>query len=108
MNTLRSQPHPRSIDRLGFTNCTSIMSEQADQGLSELITIADDGSFMVSLPSNLQAYKDELERLIGKVFNGRPSSRDNLALARQMSLNWCVSKCKQTGMEVDQCLTFLS
>jgi len=84
------------------------MSEQVDQGLSELITIADDGSFMVSLPSNLQAYKDELERLIGKVFNGRPSSRDNLALARQMSLNWCVSKCKQTGMEVDQCLTFLS
>jgi hypothetical protein len=59
------------------------------------------------LPPNLQTYQPELEGLLGKVFSGRPTSAGNLALAKQMSINWCVSKCKQTGMSVDKCLEMI-
>lgn len=78
------------------------------EGTIELLSVSENGGFVVSLPDTLRDHQDELERLLGKVFTGRPTSAGNLALARQMSINWCISKCKQTGQSVDKCLEFLS
>lgn len=108
MSTLTPLRSYSSIDRLGYTKSSSSLSAPSNDNLDELITINEDGTYLVSLPDSLRAYQSELERLIGKVFNGRPTSGDNLALARQMSLNWCASKCRQNGMELEKCLTFLS
>jgi hypothetical protein len=56
----------------------------------------------------LKDHQNELELLLSKVFRGKVNSPDSLALARQMSINWCVLKCKQTGQSVEQCMDFLS
>lgn len=79
----------------------------SDNNLITLLSVSDSGSFVLKLPPNLQTYQPELEGLLGKVFSGRPTSAGNLALAKQMSINWCVSKCKQTGMSVDKCLEMI-
>ncbi len=80
----------------------------ADDGLHRLLSVSESGGFVLSLPANLQDYQGELEGLLGKVFSGRPTSPGNLALAKQMSINWCVSKCKQTGISVDRVLEMIS
>ncbi|MBI5176137.1 MAG: hypothetical protein SFV17_06580 [Candidatus Obscuribacter sp.] len=77
-------------------------------GTAELLSVSESGAFVVSLPPALKAHQWELENLLGKFFNGRPTSAGNLALARQLSINWCISKCKQTGQSVDKCLEHLS
>jgi len=79
----------------------------ADEGLLTLLSVSESGGFVLSLPPNLKTYQPELEGLLGKVFSGRPTSAGNIALAKQMSINWCVSKCKQTGMSVDRCLEMI-
>ncbi|MBS2007704.1 MAG: hypothetical protein JST01_11725 [Cyanobacteria bacterium SZAS TMP-1] len=79
----------------------------ADDGLLTLLSVSESGGFVLSLPPSLQTYQPELEGLLGKVFSGRPTSAGNIALAKQMSINWCVSKCKQTGMSVDRCLEMI-
>lgn len=82
---------------------TSVMPSA---GTSELLSVSD-GHFIVKLPDTLKDHQDELERLLGKVFMGK-TSETNLALARQMSINWCLSKCKQNGISVDKCLDYLA
>jgi hypothetical protein len=72
-----------------------------------LLSVSPQGGFILSLPADLRDYQGELECLLGKVFSGRPTSAGNLALAKQMSINWCVSKCKQTGLSVDKCLELI-
>ncbi|MBK7748364.1 MAG: hypothetical protein IPP57_07355 [Candidatus Obscuribacter sp.] len=78
------------------------------EGTMELLSVSENGQYVVSLPATLKDHQQELERLLGKVFTGRPTSANNLALARQMSINWCISKCKQTGQSIDKCLETLA
>jgi hypothetical protein len=59
-------------------------------------------SWVLNLPPRLQAYQGELELLLGKVFSGCPKSPHNLELAQQMTLNWCLSKCKKIGINIDE------
>jgi len=77
-------------------------------GTMQLLSVSESGGFVVSLPAQLKPHQLELEALLGRVFTGRPRSEGNLALARQMSINWCISKCKQTGQSVEHCLQELS
>jgi hypothetical protein len=70
----------------------------------EILSQADNGGWILRLPPSLKAQQPELEMLIDKVFSGRPSCRENLALAQQMSVNWCASKCRQRGVSLDDCL----
>ena len=70
----------------------------------ELVSVSDSGSWILSLPIDLREHQPELERLLMKVFNNLPKSPDNVALAKQMSINWCVSKCKQNGLRFEDCL----
>jgi len=96
MNTLQTRYKP------------TYSGPMTSEGIEQLLSVAENGNFVLSLPPTLRDYQQELERLLGKCFSGRATSADNLALARQMSINWCLSKCKQTGQSVDQCLSELS
>jgi len=71
---------------------------------AEIVSVSDCGSWILSLPADLKQHQPELERLLFKVFNNLPKSPDNVALAKQMSINWCVSKCKQNGLRFEDCL----
>ncbi|MBI4534426.1 MAG: hypothetical protein HY711_10825 [Candidatus Melainabacteria bacterium] len=62
----------------------------------------DQDGWVVSLPPALKLYQRELEELLGKVFAGRTYLPANLALAQQMSLNWCVSKCREVGISFEE------
>ena len=94
MNTIAQTvlPHPPAL---------------AEEAMPRLLSVSENGAFVLSLPANLKDYQPELEGLLGKVFSGRPRSPNNLALAKQMSINWCVSKCKQAGISVDMCLEMI-
>lgn len=70
-------------------------------GELDILSISE-GNWVLRLPPSLIQHQPELERLLTKVFSGR--TEENLALAQQMSLNWCVAKCKQSGMTLDECM----
>ena len=68
-----------------------------------LSILSDDGiTWVVSLPPRLKVYQGELEDLLGKVFAGRQRRPENFPLAQQLSLNWCMSKCRQVGISMDE------
>jgi hypothetical protein len=65
--------------------------------------LSDDGSsWVVSLPPRLKDYQPELEALLGKVFADRRRRPENFLLAQQLSLNWCMSKCRQVGISIEE------
>ncbi|HEY9772858.1 MAG TPA: hypothetical protein V6C81_03505 [Planktothrix sp.] len=80
-----------------------VRTSHRDDYYLEILSTSDNGNWVLSLPSSLRAHQSELEQLLGKVFSGT-TSLENLALAQQMSLNWCASKCRQSGMSLDDCL----
>lgn len=61
--------------------------------------------WQIALPPGLQMHQGELEILLNKVFGGRPRTNDNLELAQQLTLNWCVSKCRKEGINLEDCWT---
>lgn len=67
--------------------------------LEILASNCNDG--MYQLPAQLQVYEGELELLMAKVFRGRTRGPENIDLARQMYLNWCLSKSRQLGIAFD-------
>ena len=71
----------------------------------DILSESDAGSWVLKLPPLLSKHQGELEHLLRKVFSGRPSSKENFALAQQMSLNWCFSKCRQYGKALDECFS---
>ncbi len=68
----------------------------------DILSQGNSGAWVLKLPPGLQAYQTELELLLGRVFSGRPETRENLELAQQMTLNWCVSKCKKIGIALEE------
>ena len=73
----------------------------------EIVSSAQCGKFVIALPPRLQPQQEELESLLSKVFAGRPTGSENLALAQQMSLNWCISKCRQLGISFEDSWTIV-
>ncbi|MFN8656215.1 MAG: hypothetical protein U0105_07730 [Candidatus Obscuribacterales bacterium] len=59
--------------------------------------------WQICLPPGLQIHQGELELLLNKVFGGRPRTSDNLELAQQLTINWCVSKCRKEGIKLEDC-----
>ena len=64
--------------------------------LMPIISISDNGCLILRLPGFLQSEQKELEQMLHRVFANRLDTPDNLALAQQLSLNWCASKVKKT------------
>jgi hypothetical protein len=87
-----------------LTKCPATFARDNEDTRPELVSVSDSGSWILSLPIDLREHQPELERLLMKVFNNLPKSPDNVALAKQMSINWCVSKCKQNGLRFEDCL----
>ncbi len=81
------------------TTCVSHSLEQ----LMPVISLSDKGCIVLSLPGFLRGEETELEQMLNRVFGNRMQTADNLALAQQLSLNWCLSKAKKTGL-TDKCL----
>lgn len=71
----------------------------------DILTQSPSGSWVLNLPGRLQPYQDELELLLGRAFAGRPRCQENLELAQQLTLNWCISKCRKQGMTLEECLS---
>jgi hypothetical protein len=68
------------------------------------ILYQDDAGWKLRLPAELREHQGELEQLLDKVFSNRGHSAENFALAQQLAVNWCFSKCRQTGITVEDCL----
>ena len=74
-----------------------------EETILDVLRASESGNFVLTLPPLLKDYECELQGLLNKVFSGRPSSPENLALAQQLSLNWCFSKIRQKGLSLDEC-----
>lgn len=70
----------------------------------DILTQNATGNWVLCLPSRLKEFQDELEMLLGRAFTGRPRCPENLELAQQLTLNWCISKCKKQGLTLEECL----
>ncbi len=70
----------------------------------DILTQNSAGNWVLCLPTRLRDFQDELEMLLGRAFTGRPRCQENLELAQQLTLNWCISKCKKQGLTLEECL----
>lgn len=70
----------------------------------DILTQNAAGNWVLCLPSRLREYQDELEMLLARAFTGRPRCPENLELAQQLALNWCISKCKKQGITLEEAL----
>jgi hypothetical protein len=60
------------------------------------------GNWVLSLPSRMRDSQDELENLLARAFSGRPRCQSNLELAQQLTINWCISKCRKQGLPFEE------
>jgi hypothetical protein len=63
-----------------------------------IVSLKESGAYVLTLPGFLQSDQNELEHMLNRIFAGCISSPYNLALAQQLSLNWCTSKAKKNGL----------
>jgi hypothetical protein len=71
----------------------------------DILSQNSSGNWVLNLPARLKPYQDELELLLGRAFTGRPRCQENLELAQQLTLNWCISKCRKQGITLEACLS---
>ncbi len=76
-------------------------SREARDYFLDILSEVGGDTWVVSLPPRLKAYEGELQALLGKVFAGRRRRPENFPLAQQLSLNWCISKCRQEGISIE-------
>lgn len=86
-----------------MTPIAELKNQPADlEGRLWLEILANNGADgMYQMPAQLQSHEGELELLLAKVFKGRQRGPENIDLARQMYLNWCLSKSRQLGITFD-------
>ncbi len=68
-----------------------------------ILSVRETGTYVLTLPGSLQGEQHELEQMLYRLFAGRIQSPYNVALAQQLSLNWCASKVKKNGL-TESCL----
>jgi hypothetical protein len=71
-----------------------------------IVSLNDEGMWQLNLPLSLEEHQGELEQLLQKVFvqditQSTSVQSRNLALAQQMSLNWCNFKYRQILKDAD-------
>ncbi len=86
-----------------MTPVVELKKQPADlEGRLWLEILASNGvDGMYQMPAQLRSHEGELEVLMAKVFTGRSRGPENIDLARQMYLNWCLSKSRQLGITFD-------
>jgi len=83
-------------------HATAGFGTQSSSYFLDILSQGNAGAWVLKLPPKLQVYQNELESLLGRVFSECPRSTDNLELAQQMTINWCVSKCKKIGIALEE------
>ncbi len=68
-----------------------------------IVSLTGSGNYVLTLPGFLRPEQKELEQMLGRIFADRNHSSANLALAQQLSINWCMSKAKKNGL-TEKCL----
>ena len=67
------------------------------QEYTEILSQAASGAWILNLPTELRVYQTEIEELLSRVFDGK-RSHENFDLAKQMTINWCLSKYRKMGL----------
>ncbi len=80
-------------------NCVSHSLEE----MMPIVSLNDTGAYVLTLPGFLRSEQKELEQMLGRIFTDRNKCSANLALAQQLSINWCLSKAKKSGL-TEKCL----
>ena len=70
---------------------------QSTDNAMDILSVGKTGTWQLNLPEPLRGQQPELEKLLGHVF-GTTHSDENLELAQQMTINWCISKFKKMGV----------
>jgi hypothetical protein len=78
------------------------LTQVKPQNDQDILSASGSGVWVVNLPPNLRAYQEELETLLCKVFAEKQFRQENLDLAQQMSLNWCLWKCREVGISFEE------
>jgi hypothetical protein len=81
------------------TNCVNHSLAE----IMPIVSLNETGSYVLTLPGFLRAEQKELELMLSRIFADRNNSPANLALAQQLSINWCMSKAKKNGLS-EKCL----
>ncbi|PWT97304.1 MAG: hypothetical protein C5B53_08215 [Candidatus Melainabacteria bacterium] len=76
---------------------------EGGESCQNILTKSETGSWVLSLPPPLRANQNELEMMLIRVFSDKRSSAQNLALAQQLSLNWCTSQAFKRGLSLEDC-----
>jgi len=76
---------------------------EGSEPCQHILTKSESGSWILSLPPLLRANQNELEMMLIRVFSDKRSSAQNLALAQQLSLNWCTSQAFKKGLSLEDC-----
>jgi hypothetical protein len=76
---------------------------ESDERCQHILTKSESGSWILSLPPLLRANQNELEMMLIRVFSDKRSSTQNLALAQQLSINWCTSQAFKKGLSLEDC-----
>lgn len=76
------------------------LSEETSKDPTEVLILGSSGSWVLNLPKELHKHQVEIETLLGRVFSGK-QSHENFMLAKQMTMNWCLSKYRKMGLNPD-------
>jgi hypothetical protein len=77
--------------------------EEREERYLKILSASESGSWILELPPRLRPHQPELETMLGRVFPQSRTAPENIALAKQLSLNWCMSKARNQGMDIDDC-----
>jgi hypothetical protein len=83
------------------TNCVNHSLAE----LMPIVSLNETGTYNLTLPGFLRAEQNELEQMLSRIFADQNNCSANLALAQQLSINWCMSKAKKNGLS-EKCLCF--
>ena len=89
---------PMALKQLLPTN-----REEREERYLKILSASESGSWILELPPRLRPHQPELETMLGRVFPQSLTAPENVALAKQLSLNWCMSKARNQGMDIDDC-----
>ncbi len=85
----------------------SISVSQLNQEVTldlDIVSVDETGTWIVCFPGTvphiLQPHKIELEEILDRVFSNCSNPASNLALARQLAINWCQQKGRELGVKV--------
>jgi hypothetical protein len=76
------------------------VADETTKSPTDVLILSNSGAWTLNLPKELHQHQVEIENLLGRVFAGK-QSHENFMLAKQMTMNWCLSKYRTMGLNPD-------